>query len=95
MHASSSGRRISIAIRSRAISGISISCRTWLSLRCAHTLARRARSSTITVEPDPKSRSRRCLVRVQGEAVGRVRYQLLEKMLQPCGPPPEKEDGGD
>ena len=31
---------------------------------------------------------------LQGEAVGRVRYQLLEKMLQPCGPPPEKEDEG-
>ena len=25
----------------------------------------------------------------QGESVGRVRYELLEKMLQPCGPPPE------
>ena len=24
----------------------------------------------------------------QGESIGRVRYQLLEKMLQPCGPPP-------
>lgn len=28
---------------------------------------------------------------VQGDSIGRVRYQLLEKMLQPCGPPPEKE----
>mmetsp|Transcript_24073 Transcript_24073/g.95562 ORF Transcript_24073/g.95562 Transcript_24073/m.95562 type:complete len:89 (+) Transcript_24073:134-400(+) len=27
----------------------------------------------------------------QGVSVGRVRYDLLEKMLQPCGPPPEKE----
>ena len=26
----------------------------------------------------------------QSESVGRVRYQLLEKMLQPCGPPPPK-----
>jgi len=32
----------------------------------------------------------------QSDSVGRVRYQLLEKMLQPCGPPParEAEDGG-
>eukprot|EP01039_Chlorochromonas_danica_P001380 gene1377-1501_t len=28
----------------------------------------------------------------QNDAIGRVRYQLLEKMLQPCGPPPPKED---
>lgn len=29
----------------------------------------------------------------QNDAVGRVRYQMLEKMLQPCGPPPAaKED---
>jgi len=27
----------------------------------------------------------------QGDSVGRVRYQLLEKMLQPCGPPPKPE----
>ena len=27
----------------------------------------------------------------QNDSIGRVRYQLLEKMLQPCGPPPEKE----
>jgi len=26
----------------------------------------------------------------EGEAIGRVRYTLLEKMLQPCGPPPTK-----
>lgn len=32
-----------------------------------------------------------CLTRTQGDSVGRVRYHLLEKMLQPCGPPPEKE----
>jgi len=25
----------------------------------------------------------------QGDSVGRTRYALLEKMLQPCGPPPE------
>lgn len=32
----------------------------------------------------------------QGDSIGRVRYQLLEKMLQPCGPPPirEEEDSG-
>ena len=30
----------------------------------------------------------------QGDSIGRVRYTLLEKMLQPCGPPPEKEDVG-
>eukprot|EP00752_Nemacystus_decipiens_P004948 g4501.t1 len=28
----------------------------------------------------------------ENNAVGRVRYQLLEKMLQPCGPPPAKDD---
>lgn len=28
----------------------------------------------------------------ENEAVGRVRYNMLEKMLQPCGPPPQKED---
>eukprot|EP01038_Epipyxis_sp_PR26KG_P018601 gene18601-26293_t len=28
----------------------------------------------------------------QNDSVGRVRYQMLEKMLQPCGPPPAKED---
>jgi len=27
----------------------------------------------------------------QSESVGRVRYQLLEKMLQPCGKPPAKD----
>jgi splicing factor 3B subunit 5 len=27
----------------------------------------------------------------QNDSVGRVRYQLLEKMLQPCGPPPKTE----
>ncbi len=27
----------------------------------------------------------------QSESIGRVRYQLLEKMLQPCGRPPQKE----
>mmetsp|Transcript_37135 Transcript_37135/g.27448 ORF Transcript_37135/g.27448 Transcript_37135/m.27448 type:complete len:98 (+) Transcript_37135:59-352(+) len=28
----------------------------------------------------------------QNDSIGRVRYQLLEKMLQPCGPPPPRED---
>eukprot|EP00640_Fibrocapsa_japonica_P009359 CAMPEP_0114047706 /NCGR_PEP_ID=MMETSP1339-20121228/35437_1 /TAXON_ID=94617 /ORGANISM="Fibrocapsa japonica" /LENGTH=48 /assembly_acc=CAM_ASM_000762 len=28
----------------------------------------------------------------QNDAVGRVRYQLLENMLQPCGPPPERDE---
>ena len=28
----------------------------------------------------------------QNDSVGRVRYQLLEKMLQPCGPPPARVD---
>ncbi|EWM28223.1 hypothetical protein NSK_001628 [Nannochloropsis salina CCMP1776] len=31
----------------------------------------------------------------QNDAVGRVRYQLLEKMLQPCGPPPAAKDDED
>ncbi|KAJ4460814.1 putative splicing factor 3B subunit 5 [Paratrimastix pyriformis] len=26
---------------------------------------------------------------VENESVGRVRYRLLEKMLQPCGKPPK------
>mmetsp|Transcript_12683 Transcript_12683/g.19111 ORF Transcript_12683/g.19111 Transcript_12683/m.19111 type:complete len:91 (+) Transcript_12683:93-365(+) len=28
----------------------------------------------------------------QNDSIGRVRYQLLEKMLQPCGPPPARDD---
>ncbi|RLN74847.1 hypothetical protein BBJ28_00022290, partial [Nothophytophthora sp. Chile5] len=28
----------------------------------------------------------------ENEAIGRVRYNMLEKMLQPCGPPPQKEE---
>lgn len=28
----------------------------------------------------------------ENESVGRVKYAMLEKMLQPCGPPPPKED---
>jgi hypothetical protein len=31
----------------------------------------------------------------QNDAVGRVRYQMLEKMLQPCGPPPAAKDDDD
>ena len=31
----------------------------------------------------------------QNDAIGRVRSQLLEKMLQPCGPPPKKKEGMD
>lgn len=31
----------------------------------------------------------------QNDSVGRVRYQLLEKMLSPCGPPPAKVDDDD
>ncbi|KAK4057794.1 hypothetical protein OIO90_001013 [Microbotryomycetes sp. JL221] len=27
-----------------------------------------------------------------GEATARVKFELTERMLQPCGPPPEKED---
>jgi splicing factor 3B subunit 5 len=26
----------------------------------------------------------------EGESMGRVKYTMLEKMLQPCGPPPAK-----
>ncbi|KAI9918183.1 hypothetical protein PsorP6_013157 [Peronosclerospora sorghi] len=29
---------------------------------------------------------------VENESMGRVRYNILEKMLQPCGPPPPKEE---
>ena len=35
------------------------------------------------------------LAMAQGESIGRIRYQLLERMLQPCGPPPEKDTGDD
>eukprot|EP00608_Synchroma_pusillum_P009997 CAMPEP_0198429496 /NCGR_PEP_ID=MMETSP1452-20131203/7797_1 /TAXON_ID=1181717 /ORGANISM="Synchroma pusillum, Strain CCMP3072" /LENGTH=89 /DNA_ID=CAMNT_0044149903 /DNA_START=36 /DNA_END=305 /DNA_ORIENTATION=+ len=28
----------------------------------------------------------------QNDAVQRVRHELLERMLQPCGPPPQRED---
>lgn len=28
----------------------------------------------------------------QGDSVGRVRYQMLEKMLRPCGKPPVSVD---
>eukprot|EP01084_Bolivina_argentea_P250052 418807_1 len=28
----------------------------------------------------------------ESKSIGRMRYELLEKMLQPCGPPPPKED---
>ncbi|CAE7109641.1 unnamed protein product [Rhizoctonia solani] len=27
-----------------------------------------------------------------GEATGRVRFEMIERMLQPCGPPPPKDD---
>ncbi len=27
-----------------------------------------------------------------GECKARVKFELTEKMLQPCGPPPQKED---
>ena len=28
----------------------------------------------------------------ENEAVGRVKFSSLQKMIQPCGPPPPKED---
>lgn len=27
-----------------------------------------------------------------GEAIGRLRFEMTERMLQPCGPPPRKDD---
>ncbi|KAI0095228.1 splicing factor 3B subunit 10-domain-containing protein [Irpex rosettiformis] len=27
-----------------------------------------------------------------GEATGRVKFEMVERMLQPCGPPPAKDD---
>lgn len=27
-----------------------------------------------------------------GEAIGRVKFEMTERMLQPCGPPPRKDD---
>lgn len=29
---------------------------------------------------------------VENESKARVRFNLVEKMLQPCGPPPEKQE---
>ena len=31
----------------------------------------------------------------QNDSIGRVRYQLYEKMLQPCGPPPVVKNDDD
>jgi len=28
----------------------------------------------------------------QNDSIGRVKSQLLQKMIQPCGPPPKKEE---
>lgn len=28
----------------------------------------------------------------ENESVGRVRYNLMQRMLQPCGPPPERKE---
>ena len=28
----------------------------------------------------------------ENESIGRVKYNSLQKMIQPCGPPPPKED---
>mmetsp|Transcript_13305 Transcript_13305/g.40328 ORF Transcript_13305/g.40328 Transcript_13305/m.40328 type:complete len:88 (+) Transcript_13305:142-405(+) len=28
----------------------------------------------------------------ENEAIGRVKFSSLQKMIQPCGPPPPKED---
>ncbi|EAU92603.2 hypothetical protein CC1G_06614 [Coprinopsis cinerea okayama7 len=28
----------------------------------------------------------------EGEAIGRIKFEMTERMLQPCGPPPRKED---
>lgn len=28
----------------------------------------------------------------QNDAIGRVKFQLLERYIQPCGPPPAAED---
>ncbi|KAI9454828.1 splicing factor 3B subunit 5 [Russula earlei] len=27
-----------------------------------------------------------------GEATGRIRFEMTQRMLQPCGPPPAKDD---
>ncbi|KAF9650347.1 splicing factor 3B subunit 5, partial [Thelephora ganbajun] len=27
-----------------------------------------------------------------GEAIGRVKFEMCERMLQPCGPPPQKDE---
>ncbi|KAI9293348.1 splicing factor 3B subunit 5/RDS3 complex subunit 10 [Neoconidiobolus thromboides FSU 785] len=28
----------------------------------------------------------------EGESIGRIKFHCLEKMIQPCGPPPTKEE---
>ncbi|KAA6383468.1 MAG: putative splicing factor 3B subunit 5 [Streblomastix strix] len=32
------------------------------------------------------------LAMAENESIGRVKYNLLERMIQPCGPPPPKKD---
>ncbi|EJU00072.1 splicing factor 3B subunit 5 [Dacryopinax primogenitus] len=32
------------------------------------------------------------LALADGEATGRIKFEMAEKMLQPCGPPPQKEE---
>ncbi len=32
---------------------------------------------------------------IQNESIARVKYNMLEKMLQPCGVPPAKDEGDD
>ncbi|THV06590.1 SF3b10-domain-containing protein [Dendrothele bispora CBS 962.96] len=32
------------------------------------------------------------LALADGDSIGRVKFEMTEKMLQPCGPPPRKDD---
>merc|ERR1719357_618002 len=32
---------------------------------------------------------------VENESIGRMKFKLMHKMIQPCGPPPEQEDDDD
>ena len=63
--------------------------------RCWHTApslpllpCRRRVAATHRHSPPPPPPPRHA----QNDSIGRVRYQLLEKMLQPCGAPPAKQE---
>lgn len=74
-----SGRATNIETLSRVTSGITTCFNILRPLRYASSHIFEIEYSHVTISSS------------QGDSVGRVRFQLMEKMLQPCGPPPEKE----